>query len=216
MFTIFDKLMILSLHEEECNVLPSIAKRLELGVGGAILAELALLGKVRVGSSRKLEMVDSSEIGDGILDKAVNRFQSFKQRRKVSYCIELLSDEFGKHQKKLVGRLVPAGVLNPGENGLTWVTPYADSPNPNASAKYIIKSHLRELVLTRAKPELPDLALLDLAKASKLLSLIFTKDERKAAQRWIYTSVMSKALNDPVAQSLQEIDVSVDSLIGNS
>lgn len=216
MLTLFDKLIVLSLHDEECTVLPSITKRLGLGVGGAILGELALLGKVRVGSSRKLEVMDSGEIGDKVLDKALNRIQGFKQPRKVLYCIELLSNEFGKHPKKLIERLVLAGVLNPGENGLTWVMPFADSPNPNASAKYIIKSHLRELVLTRAEPGLPDLALLDLAKSSKLLSLIFTKDERKSAQRWINSSVMSKALNDPVAQSLQEVDVSVDSLMGNS
>lgn len=216
MLTIFDKLLILSLHEEECTILRSISKRVELGVGGAILAELALLGKVGVVSSRKLEIVDSGETGDEILDKAINRFLQFKQRRKISYCIELLSDEFGKHRKKLVGRLVPAGVLNSGEEGLTWVLPFADSPNSNASAKYIIKNHLRELVLTRAEPGLADLALLDLAKACKLLSLIFTKDERKPAQRWIYSWVMSKALNDVKAQSLQEIGVSVDSLMENS
>ena len=216
MLTLFDQLIILSLHDEECTVLPSVTKRLELGVSGAILVELALLGKLRVGSSRKLEVVDSSEVGDKVLDKALNRLQGFKQRRKVSYCIELLKDEFGKHQKKLVGRLVPAGVLNQGEDILTWEIPYADSQNPSASAKYTLKSHLRELVLTRGEAELPDLALLDLAKSSKLLSLIFTKDERKTALRWIYTSVMSKALNDPIVGSLQEIDVSIDSLMGNS
>jgi Golgi phosphoprotein 3 len=216
MLTLFDKLLILSLHDEECIVLPSISQRLELGLGGAILAELILLGKVRLGSSSKLEVLDTGEIGDGILDKAVHRFQGFKQRRKLSYCIELLRAEYGKRQKKQVGRLVLAGVLNQGENGPSWVTPYADSPLPNASAKYILKSHLRELVLTHQEPDLPDLALLDLAKATKLLSLIFTKDERKAAQHWIYTSVMTKALNDPVAQSLQEIDVAIASLNGGS
>jgi golgi phosphoprotein 3 len=216
LLTLFDKLIILSLHDEECTVLPSVAKRLELGVGGAILAELTLLGKVCVGSSGKLEVVDSSEVGDKVLDKALNHFQGFKQGRKVNYCVELLNGEFGKHQKKLVGRLVSESVLSRGENGLSWVMPYADSPNPNISAKYFIKSHLRELVLTRGEPELTDLALLDLAKSSKLLSLIFTKDERKTAQRWIYTLVMSKALNDPIVGSLQEIDVSIDSLMGNS
>ena len=72
------------------------------------------------------------------------------------------------------------------------------------------------MVLTHGEPELPDLALLDLAKSSKLLSLIFTKDERKTAQHWINTSVMSKALNDPVAQSLQEIGIAVNSLMENS
>ena len=125
MLTIFDKLMILTLHDEECTVLPSIAKRLDLALGGAVLEELVLRGKVQVGSSSKLEVVDSSEIGDGILDKALNRFQRFKQRRKVSYCIDLLNSELGKHRKGHLNRLISAGVLNQGENGLTWVVPFA-------------------------------------------------------------------------------------------
>jgi hypothetical protein len=216
MLTVFDKLMILSLHDEMCTVLPSFAKRLEASLGGAILADLVLLGKVCVGSSSKLEMVDLSEIGDGMLDRTLHRFQDIKQRRKVTYCIELLNKEFGKHRKKQIGRLISEGILSQGEDGPTWVTPYAGSPNPNASAKFSLKSHLRELVLTRGELELPDLALLDLAKANKLLSLIFTKDERKVARRWIYTSVMTKALNDPIAQSLQEINIAVESLNGNS
>jgi Golgi phosphoprotein 3 (GPP34) len=216
MLSIFDKLMILSLHDEECIVLPSVAKRLDLALGGAVLGELILRGKVRVGSSSKLEVVDSGEIGDGFLDKALNRLNRSRQRRKVPYCIDLLNNELGKQRKTRVKRLIAEGVLDQAENGLTWVVPFANSPNPNASAKYVIKSQLRELVLTHGEPELPDLALLDLAKSSKLLNLIFTKDERKTAQRWIYAAMMTQALNEPIAQSLQEIGTALDSLKANS
>jgi Golgi phosphoprotein 3 (GPP34) len=216
MLSIFDKLMILSLHDEECIVLPSVAKRLDLALGGAVLGELILRGKVRVGSSSKLEVVDSGEIGDGFLDKALNRLNHSRQRRKVPYCIDLLNNELGKQRKTRVKRLIAEGVLDQAENGLTWVVPFANSPNPNASAKYVIKSQLRELVLTHGEPELPDLELLDLAKSSKLLNLIFTKDERKTAQRWIYAAMMTQALNEPIAQSLQEIGTALGSLKTNS
>jgi hypothetical protein len=185
-------------------------------LGGALLDELVLRGKLRVGSSSKLELVDSIEMGDALLDKAIFRFQHYKECRKICFCIELLNRDLKKHKKGQVKRLISEGVLSQGENGLAWALPFADSLNPNASAKFLLKNRLRELVLMRGEPELPDLALLDLAKASKLLGLIFTKDERKSAQHWIHASLMSKALNDPDAQSVQEIDIAVDSLVGNS
>jgi len=215
MLAVFDKLFILSLHDEKCTVFPSAKKKLEFGLSGAILAELTLCGKVRVGPSSKLEVVDASEIGDGILDEAVNLFQRFEKRNKVSYFIKSLVEGTGARRKRLMERLVSGGVLNQGEERLSWVIPYADSSSQNASAKFVLKSCLRELVLTSGEPELSDLALLDLAKACRLLNFIFTKDERKTAQRWIYNSITSKALVDPVAQTLQEIDESVDSLTAN-
>jgi len=215
MLTVFDKLFILSLHDEKCTVFPSAKKRLEFGLSGAIMVELTLRGKVRVGSSSKLEVVDASQLGDEVLDEAIQIFQRFEKRNKVSYFIKSLIEDTGVQHKRLVERLVSDGVLNQGEEILSWVIPYADSPNPNASAKFVIKSCLRELVLTCGEPELSDLALLDLVKACRLLNFIFTKDERKTAQRWIYNSITSKALVDPIAGTLQEIDESVDSLTEN-
>jgi hypothetical protein len=96
------------------------------------------------------------------------------------------------------------------------VTPYADSSNPRLSAKYVLKSQLRELALTQAEADLSDLALLGLAKASNMLNLVFTKDERKAAKRWIYTAITSRAMNEAAAQILQAIGQAVDSQAGNS
>jgi hypothetical protein len=215
--TVFDKLLILSLHEEKCTVLPSVSKKLEIGVSGGILVELTLRGEVQAkGSSNRLELAQASETGDDLLDETVALIQGTEQNHKFGYWIKHLRSQFGADRERLIARLVANGVLNQSDDGLTWVTPYADSPNQHASAKYVLKSQLRELVLTQGEADLSDLALLGLVKASNLLNLVFTKDERKAAKRWIYTALTSRALKEESAQTLQAIEMAIDSQAGNS
>ncbi|MBN2549904.1 MAG: GPP34 family phosphoprotein [Anaerolineales bacterium] len=216
MLTIFDQLFLLALHEEKCTILPFTVDRLVSGLGGGILAELILLGKVQVGGSRKLEVTDATPTEDKVLDDAIGQLQKLKHTRKTIYWVKHLLGNSRLLRKKMLQRLVKAGVLIQGEEEFTWTAPYADSPLPNASAKYLLKSRLREVVLTRGEAEIRELTLLSLAKSSMLLNLLFTKDERKIARDWIYTALMTQAMKDPLAQSLQEIDVAVETLTNNA
>jgi Golgi phosphoprotein 3 len=215
MLTTFDKLFLFALQEENCAVLPSTAKRLKFGLVGAILADLTLLGKIKSIEAHKLELVDADPIGDMVLDRVVELFQKTEQARKVSYWLKHLVKDSLVGRKRMFERLVLAGVLSHGEEGFAWVIPYADSPHPNASARYAIKSRLREVVLNYGEPALDDLALLSVTKASRLLNLVFTKGERKAANKRIFGAVMDRVMNDPVTQTLQEIEVALDLISTN-
>jgi hypothetical protein len=210
MFTIFDILFLLSLHGEKCTLLPGISKKLEIGLSGAILAELIVQGKLQAGRNGKLELVVSTPTGDEILDKAINLIQKDEKPRKASYWIKNLSKELHIGRKQFLGRLISEDILSQGEEVVSWALPYLDSPNPKASAWYLRKSRLRELVLTQGDAALCELALLSILKASKLLKLVFTRDERKIVRRWIYASLMDRAMKEPAAQSLQEIEAAIE------
>ena len=215
MFTIFDELFLLSLHKEKCNLLPSISKNLDVGISGAILAELVVQAKLQVSRTGKFELVDSQPTGDEILDEAINLFQKSEKLHKSPYWVKSLSGEFHVDKKRLTKRLVNESILTQGEVEVTWTLPYLDSPNPSAPAWFVLKSRLRELVLTQGEAALCELAVLSIMKASKLLRLVFTRDERNIARRWIYCSLMDRAMKEPVAQSLQEIETTVEMLVEN-
>lgn len=94
---------------------------------------------------------------------------------------------------------------------MSWVVPFPDSPETNASAKFVLKARIRKSVLTDEDLKLHDLALLSLVKACNLLNLVFTKDERKMARRRIYELMVSITLKDPEFQTIQEIEAAVES-----
>lgn len=216
MLTIFDQLYLLSLHEEKCTLLPFALDRLETGLSGGVPAELILLGKVRVSGSRKLELVDAVPTGDEVLDDLIAQIQKADHARKAIYWVKRLSENYRALRKRMNDRLVQAGVLVKGDEEYSWAAPDPEASLPNASAKYLLKRRLREVALTRGEIDIRDLALLSLVKSCQLLNLIFTKDERKIASDWIYTAMMTQAMKDPLAQSLQEIDVAVETLTSNA
>ena len=182
-------------------------------MSGSSLAELALRGKLTASESHRIELKDTSQTGDEILDEALEQMQLSDQPRKVTYWIKQFSDEPKKIRQRLVERLEANGVVKQEEKRLTWVIPYADSPEQNASAKFALKARIRKSVLADEDLENHDLALLSLVKASNLLNLVFTKDERKMARRRIYELLVSKTLKVPEIQTIQEIEAAVESQV---
>jgi hypothetical protein len=211
MLTLFEEFFLLSIDDENGSPLPSVADNLGYGLSGALLAELSLQGKVRVSDTHRLELVDSAKTGDEMLDEALGQVQESSQVRKVTYWVKHFSDEPKKLRKRLVERLETGGVVKQEDNRLSWVTPYADSQEKYASAKYLLKSRLRQNVLAGEELELHDLVLLNLVKACGMLNLVFTRDERKMGRRRIYELMVAKSLSNPLVQSIQEIEAAVES-----
>jgi hypothetical protein len=211
MLTLFEEFMLLSIDEENGSPHPSISDNLGLGMSGSLLAELALRGKLIASESHRIELKDTSQTGDEILDEALEQMQLSNQPRKVTYWIKHFSDEPKKIRQRLLERLEANGVMKEEDNRLTWVIPYADSPESNASAKFMLKSRIRKSILADEDLENHDLALLSMVKACNLLNLVFTKDERKLARRRIYELMVSNTLKDPEFQTIQEIEAAVES-----
>jgi len=216
MLTLFEELMLLSIDEENGSSHPSISDNLGLGMSGSLLAELALRGKLNASESHRIELTDTSQTGDDILDEALEQMQLSDQPRKATYWIKQFSDETKKLRQRLVERLEANGIVKQEEKRLTWVIPYADAQDINASAKFVLKSRIRKSVLADEELDLHDLALLSLVKACNLLNLVFTKDERKMARRRIYELMVSNTLKDPEFQAIQEIEAAVESQVEDS
>ncbi len=168
MLTLFEELFLLTIHEEKGTIATPVANRLAYGLSGSLIAELALLGKLRVGEKSRLELIDSSPTGDEILDQALAHIQASDQNRKVTFWVRFFSDRPKRLRQQLADRLAAKGVVTQEDTRLTWVVPFADSSEQSGSAKYWIKDRLRALVLAGAEPRLRDLALLSLVQACGL------------------------------------------------
>ncbi len=214
MLTLYEELFLLALNEEKGTIVPSVAARLAYGLSGALVAELALRGKIEVGEKRRLELLDATPTGDEFLDEALAQIQASDQVRKVTFWLRFFGDRPKRFRQRLGDRLVDRGILAEDENHWAAIVPFVDFPEQNASAKYWVKSCLRQVALTFGDPDLHDLALLSLVQSCGLLILVFTRDERKAVRRRIYELMINKALNSPAAQAVEEISAGVESLVG--
>ena len=213
MLTLFEELFLLSIHEEKGTIINTMAEALPYGISGAILAELALLGKIGIQENHRIEVLDSNPTGDDILDEALEILAASEKNRRFGYWIETLSQKPAKRRKRLAERLIQKGVVSEEDDRLQWVIPFADSLDQYASAKYMMKNRLRALVLASAQVDVREVALLSLVRACGLLDFIFVKDERKLANRHIHELIVGEALKDPAVQTIEEIGAAIVAMV---
>jgi hypothetical protein len=212
MSNLYEELYLLTVHEDKGTTLSSAQSNLSYSLAGALLTELALRGKLQVNPRHRVEVIDANPTGDDLLDETLQEIAKAEQPRKIGYWINRLSEDHKKISKHLVERLVQEGIVVLEDKRMLWTVPCPGSPEPCGSAKYWIKTRLRKLALADQDSNLQDLALLHLAQSLDWLELIFTQDERKLAARNVHGLLLSMAMNNPVAQTVEEIGAAIESV----
>jgi golgi phosphoprotein 3 len=213
MLTLFEELLLLSIHESKGTFIGSTLERLKVGLGSAVLAELAALGKIQVNQNHRLLLVDDSLTELDILNEVIGAIKESGKERKFGYWVNYLSQKSDKYRKQATEGLVQKGIVTQEENRLPWVIPTPLQENSTASPKYIIVERLRGLVLAGAEPQPRDVILLALVRACGVLDLVFLRDERKFAARAITELSVCEAIKDPVIQTCQEIEAAIADIL---
>src|SRR4051794_3792158 len=100
-----DELLLLAYSEKGTSQLSQYA--VDLGLGGAVLLELALAERFDVRDG-KIVVVDPGPLGDPVLDDALIRVASDKKARSPRDWVRKLSDQL---RERLLDNLVAIGVL---------------------------------------------------------------------------------------------------------
>jgi hypothetical protein len=213
MFALFEEIFLLCIHEDKGTVMASKEDDLGFVLGGALLAELALVRKIGLKDNQRLEVLDPTPPEDDILSEVFETIKAAEKERKISYWVDVLSQKPEKLRKRVAKRLAHSGVVSQEDDRFQWVIPTPTSPDTNASAKYLMKNRIRDLVLASSQAEEREIALLSLVKASGLIDFIFVKDERKLADRRIHELVVGEALKNPAIQAIEAIAVAIESVV---
>jgi len=209
MFTLPEELLLLSIHEAKGAFFGSALERLKPGLAGAILAELALVGKIQAGANHRLQVIDPNQAQDEALNKVIETLNEAGKERKFGYWIEVIGQKAEKYQGKIVESLIQKGVFTQDDERMLWVIPSPLQPEVKASTKYVVSKRLRGIALAQENFETRDLVLLSLVRACDLLDLVFLRDERKLAAQFINEQLFSRAISDPMIQTVREIEAAI-------
>ena len=213
MLTLYEELQLLSIHEDKGIFIGSTVDRLKPGLVWAILAELAITGKICSTNNHRLTVEDASPTNDPLLDDALATIQKSDKERKFAYWLSALYPKPEKLHKKVTKSLVQKGILTQEDDNLVWVIPSPLHPEINASAKYAVVQHLRAIVLAKQEASPREIAFLSLVSACDLLDLVFLRDERKVAIQHINELVVGEAMKDPLLETIQEIDSAIMAVV---
>jgi hypothetical protein len=213
MITLYEELQLLSIHEDKGIFIGSISDRMAPGLVGAILAELALAGKICSTNNHRLTVEDPTPTNDALLDDALSTLQHSEKLRKFSYWLGALYEKPEKLRKKVTKNLVDKGILSQEDDNLAWVIPSPLHPEMNASGKFAVVQHLRNIVLTKGQASPHEIAFLSLVSACGLLDLLFLRDERKIASQYTSELLIGGAMQDRLLETIQEIDSAIIDMV---
>lgn len=212
MLTLPEELFLLTINEEEGVIHSSVAQTLRYGLVAALLVELTLQGNLGIRKDH-LVVLDDSLTGDDLLDDVLKQLIESSRPRKPYHWVHVLSEDIHQLKSRLAAALESMGILHREGKRLLWIIPYDVYPQQDASAKYWIKQRLRNTILTDVTADPRSVALLSLLHAAKMLDLVYTKDERKAARHKIKQLMKEHVFDKSMAETIRIIDLAVKSAL---
>jgi golgi phosphoprotein 3 len=213
MLTLPEELFLLAIDDASGKVCSPSWGSLEYGLAGAILAELALLGKIDLDEGKKLTVQDNSPASNGLLEAALLKISHSKRPHSAKYWVEAIGGDGKWLRSNVVASLVSKGVITEEKKKLLWVIPYSLYPEKDASAKYWSKLHLRGVIFAGDPIDQRSLILLSLLRACQLTNMVFTKDERKAANKQIKQLVKGEIIGEAVSGVIEDIEAATATVI---
>jgi Golgi phosphoprotein 3 len=213
MLSLFEELFLLALDEDRGRTASFAKKTIGYGLSGAILAELALQGKVSVNEKNRLEWTQGDLTGDAFLDEILEEIRASEKAHKLAYWVSQFSERPKKLRERVGERLVEMNVLYREEKRFFRQPPSGEAVEAAEPSKFEVKHRLRAMILSNGESDPRSLALLNLTGASELLGLIFTPDELGFARRRIHEEMLHFALEDTVMQTVEEIEQAISTCV---
>jgi hypothetical protein len=178
MLSLAESLVLLALDDEKGTVGWRGNDALDLGLAGALLADLALRGRIGIAGGR-VTMLDAAPVGDELLDETLGLIAgSSKQRDARGWVTEVFRRV--KHlRSRLCEGLVEQGILHREEHTTLHIFHQVRYPSSDPTPESALRTDLQ--IAAGAQPPIAPrlLALLSLAWACDLLDRLFGRDARK-------------------------------------
>ncbi|HET9017056.1 MAG TPA: GPP34 family phosphoprotein [Thermomicrobiaceae bacterium] len=207
METLAEDLLLLGLDDESGAVSWQHATALPYGLGGALLMDLTLLG--RLGTAGGLvTVVDPSPTGDTVLDAALAMIRAASRPRDATHWVRALGERAGLREE-LARRLVARGILREEERSFLRVFHSERFPTGDPDPELALRGRIREVTLAGVPSDDRTLMLISLVNACGLTDVLFTRDERGAAKRTIKALVEGEQFGKAVGKAVAAVVAAV-------
>jgi len=180
-----EELLLLALHDRKGTVVSPASIGLEYGLRGALLAELALAGRMWSSPEKRLAVSSAAPTGDLLLDAVLAKVAQAKRPHDARHWVGHLSFRPRGLKAQLLDRLVQAGILRREEKRFLWMFSYQTHPPEDARPEARLRDRLRSAALGGFTPDARTLTLIALVSVVGLVNEVFPKEERPYARRRI-------------------------------
>ncbi len=181
---------------------------LDHGLGGGLLLELALAGRVDV-ADKKVVVLDLSPTGDPLVDTALMRIVAEDKARKPGYWVSKFAKET---RPQVLDKLVADGILRVEKDKVLWVFPRTKYPTAHGVEpvqETAARDRMRQAVLGSGPVEERTAALCALVAATDLDRKVFADLDRKTVQARLREISEGAWAAEAVKIAIEEIQAAV-------
>ncbi len=180
-----EEIMLLSLRDKEGTIAGGTMYR--YAIGGAILAELLLDGRITVEESKKklVNLVSSKQVGDPVIDECLQRIGDAKRRASMKTWVTRFAG-LKKLNHRVAEQLCRRGILRTDEDKVLLIFTRKIYPEVNPQSERQLTERLRKAIFTETTVLDPrTVVLVSLANGADLLKVTFNKKQLKGRKKRI-------------------------------
>lgn len=206
--TLAEQLLLLALDDETGKLLPLPDRSLDYALAGAIIADLARVGRLTV-TRDTIRVMDSTPVESvpedlGLLD--LNQANVNTLRGALSH---LAGDAHGL-RKRITDQLVSKGILSEDDKEFLWIFHFSRYPLADSQTELAVKQRLRNRIRDVSIPmENRDHVLISLIHACQLESLLLSEQERVQYSERIDEICSHDRIGQAVMDCLEEIQKAI-------
>ncbi|MER7282790.1 GPP34 family phosphoprotein [Dactylosporangium sp. NPDC000244] len=207
-----DDFLLLALDDHGKNLIGDL--RLNYGLAGAVLLDLALAGRIELAEDR-VTVTDPTPTGDPVVDEALARIAAGEQPRKADAWIQPLADGL---RAKVLDRQVEAGVLRKEQDRVLWVFPrtrFASATGAQPAAETAVRAELTAAIDGNGDGdgEVPAraAALIGLVQVSGLAEEVFPGRPKEELKARLDAITAGNRAADAVQQTVRRIQAVIGS-----
>ena len=181
---------------------------LDNGLGGALLLELALAGRVDV-VDKRVVVLDPGATGDLLADEALARIDAEPKARKPGHWVTKLSK---RARPRILEKLVGDGVLTVEKDRVLWVFPRTKYPSANGEPPAVeaeARRRMRDAILGSGPVEPRTAALCALVAATELDREVLRGLDRKRVKTRLKEIGEGAWAAQAVRKTIEEIQAAV-------
>jgi len=204
---IIEKLILLSLDDEKGNLLSS-GPQFNTAIIGATLAELILLGKLRI-SEKRIKVSNTTSTNDKVLDYALAEIRKSKKDKKLSHWILSLASKAPKTIEIYEQKFIDNKILYRKDSKVLWFFDKTNFPAKDSTLENIFRQELNDIVFKNNIADLNNKILIGLIEASDLNKEIYGKKLSKETKRAIKDIYKSDELSLIIHDKVEEAYISM-------
>ena len=211
MLTFAEEVLVLILDEERGELAPGLPSRsLALVLSGAVLMDLSLENRIDTDPER-LMLVDSTPLGDDILDPTLAEIAGDGRVRDTGYWLERMARRRDQIQSAAQTRLTERGILQSEDDGLLSLTPSVSRSRRYALAdgQSVEEVGLRimRILFSDDVPDPRDVAMIALASACGVFRTMLSSAEREQVRDRIELLEKLDLIGRTMALAIRELDL---------